>query len=64
MKATPEKLNKKSILRGIEDFLNLTEIADSVEFTFKFNKESVPTVSYKISGFPINAGTTSNDCAD
>ena len=53
MKATPDKLEKKHILNGIEDLLDLAEIADSVEFTVKIDKESIPTISYEVSGFPL-----------
>lgn len=53
MALTVEKLDKKAILRGVEDFLNLAERADSVEFTFKFVKGFAPTVSYKIDRYPI-----------
>jgi hypothetical protein len=53
MEATPNKLDKKSVLRGIEDLLDLAEIADNVEFTVKISKGFAPTISYNVDGFPL-----------
>lgn len=41
------------IRRGTEDLVKMAEKAKSVELTLKFNKDSVPTVSYKVDELPL-----------
>lgn len=44
---------KKYILEGVETILDISERAESVTFTVKIDKKTVPTISYKINGFPL-----------
>ena len=44
---------KKTLIEGIENILTAANVADNVEIKIKINKKSVPTISYKIDGFPI-----------
>ena len=43
-----ENPSKEAILRGVEQLIDLSEIAKGVEMTITINKDSVPTISYKI----------------
>ena len=44
---------KKTLLDGIENILDAVGVADNVEIKIKINKKTVPTISYKIDGFPV-----------
>lgn len=52
-KAICKKTKKEQALQLIKDLLDVSDIADSVEFTVKIDRESIPTISYKINGFPL-----------
>lgn len=39
---------KKAILKGVEQLIDIAEISKGVEMTITINKDSVPTVSYKV----------------
>ena len=44
---------KNAVLRFVEDLVRASEIAKAVEFTVTINKESAPTVSYKVDEIPL-----------
>lgn len=61
--AKTKKFNslEECIIRGTKDMVKIAERAKSVELTFKFGKDSVPTVSYKVDELPLVVGETSDD---
>ena len=46
---------KEVILRGVEQLIDIAETSKGVEITITINKDSAPTISYKIDEFPIIA---------
>lgn len=50
---------KEALVRGVEEFVDIAEIAKSVEFTVKISKDSPPTCSYKVDEFPLAIETKS-----
>jgi galactitol-specific phosphotransferase system IIB component len=51
----------KTILRSVEELLDISEVAESVEFTIKVDKTAIPTLSYKVDNCHIFARTTHMD---
>lgn len=48
-----EFTSKEAVIDCLKNFLEAASCAANAEFTVKINKNSVPTISYKINEYPI-----------
>jgi hypothetical protein len=44
---------KKTLLRCVENLLDISEGSERVEFTIKVDKKAIPTISYKVDNCQI-----------